>query len=161
MQKTIPLLINQHMLNELVEEARNVPRKRKHRNFHAADNAPCHRLIIAIEPGSYIPPHCHATSSKDETITIMQGRIGMVFFDTAGKVSNTTILQAGGDVLGVTIPHGMMHSLVSLQSGSVFFEAKAGPYLPPTEAERASWAPLENTADAPAYLAQLEALFSR
>lgn len=160
MPNTAPLLINQQMLNELVDEARALPRRRKHRNFHPADDAPCHRLIIAIEPGSYIPPHCHAASSKDETITIMQGRIGMVFFDTLGNVNSTTILQAGGETLGVTIPHGMIHSLVSLQSGSVFFEAKAGPYQPPGEAERPTWAPLENTVEAPAYLAQLEALFS-
>lgn len=84
----------------------------------------------------------------------------MVFFDTLGNVNSTTILQAGGETLGVTIPHGMIHSLVSLQSGSVFFEAKAGPYQPPGEAERPTWAPLENTVEAPAYLAQLEALFS-
>ncbi|RTL00559.1 MAG: cupin fold metalloprotein, WbuC family, partial [Neisseriaceae bacterium] len=79
-----PIIINRQMLDELSEEARQLPRLRKHRNFHDADNAPCHRLIIAIEPGSYIPPHCHADRNKDETISIVRGRIGMVFFDAQG-----------------------------------------------------------------------------
>ncbi|MDQ5887655.1 MAG: hypothetical protein QG667_945 [Pseudomonadota bacterium] len=154
-----PIIINRQMLDELSEEARQLPRLRKHRNFHGADNAPCHRLIIAIEPGSYIPPHCHADRNKDETISIVRGRIGMVFFDAQGSVTQRLLLEAGGETQGVTIPAGMFHSLLALEPGAVFLEAKAGPYLPPADSERPAWAPLENTAEAPAYLAAMRALF--
>jgi len=154
-----PIIINRQMLDELSEEARQLPRLRKHRNFHDADNAPCHRLIIAIEPGSYIPPHCHADRNKDETISIVRGRIGMVFFDAQGSVTQRLLLEAGGETQGVTIPAGMFHSLLALEPGAVFLEAKAGPYLPPADSERPAWAPLENTAEAPAYLATMRALF--
>jgi hypothetical protein len=41
----------------------------------------------------------------------------------------------------------------------VFFEAKAGPYVPITGQERASWAPPEGDPQAIAYLAELEKLF--
>lgn len=155
-----PVVINRQLLDELSDEARNLPRLRKHRNFHGSDADPCHRLIIAIEPGSYIPPHCHADRNKDETISIVRGRIGMVFFDAEGAVTQSMLLEAGGENHGVTIPAGMFHSLLALESGSVFLEAKAGPYLPPAEHERPNWAPLENTAEAPAYLAKMQALFS-
>ncbi|MGL5987849.1 MAG: WbuC family cupin fold metalloprotein [Burkholderiales bacterium] len=154
-----PIIINRQMLDELSEEARQLPRLRKHRNFHGADNAPCHRLIIAIEPGSYIPPHCHADRNKDETISIVRGRIGMVFFDAQGSVTQRLLLEAGGETQGVTSPAGMFHSLLALEPGAVFLEAKAGPYLPPADSERPAWAPLENTAEAPAYLATMRALF--
>ena len=154
-----PIIINRQMLDELSEEARQLPRLRKHRNFHGADNAPCHRLIIAIEPGSYIPPHCHADRNKDETISIVRGRIGMVFFDAQGSVTQRLLLEAGGETQGVTIPAGMFHSLLALEPGAVFLEAQAGPYLPPADSERPAWAPLENTAEAPAYLATMRALF--
>jgi cupin fold WbuC family metalloprotein len=154
-----PIIINRQMLDELSEEARQLPRLRKHCNFHGADNAPCHRLIIAIEPGSYIPPHCHADRNKDETISIVRGRIGMVFFDAQGSVTQRLLLEAGGETQGVTIPAGMFHSLLALEPGAVFLEAKAGPYLPPADSERPAWAPLENTAEAPAYLAAMRALF--
>ena len=39
---------------------------------------------------------------------------------------------------------------------TVFLEAKAGPYLPFTEAERAPWAPAENSPEAVPYLAMLK-----
>ena len=154
-----PIIINRPLLDELSNEARQLPRLRKHRNFHGADSDPCHRLIIAIEPGSYIPPHCHVDRNKDETISIVRGRIGMLFFDAEGSVTQRVLLEAGGETHGVTIPAGMFHSLLALESGSVFLEAKAGPYLPPADKERPAWAPLENTAEAPAYLARMQALF--
>ena len=49
---------------------------------------------------------------------------------------------------------------MSLESGSVFLEAKAGPYSPLTLEERAPWAPAEDSEKASAYLADLRALFA-
>ncbi|MGZ5161185.1 MAG: WbuC family cupin fold metalloprotein, partial [Burkholderiales bacterium] len=57
------------------------------------------------------------------------------------------------------IPRGVFHSLVSLESGSVFFEAKAGPYNPQSDKEWAPWAPPEGHDDAPDYFVRLRALF--
>jgi hypothetical protein len=42
----------------------------------------------------------------------------------------------------------------------VFFEAKAGPYTPISDAERAVWAPREGEPQVAAYLRKLEALFA-
>ena len=69
-------------------------------------------------------------------------------------------LQAGGAQLGVDIPHGTFHSLVALEPGSVFFEAKAGPYLPLTPEEIPEWAPAAGTPDAASYLQSLKLLFA-
>jgi hypothetical protein len=44
---------------------------------------------------------------------------------------------------------------VSLEPGTVFFEAKAGPYLPLTEAEVATWSPCEGDCAVSHYLEQL------
>lgn len=87
------------------------------------------------------------------------GRFGVVFFDGVGKVTETVILSAGGESVGVNIPHGVFHSLVALETGSIFFESKAGPYKALEPSERASWAPVEGEPDAGAYLATLKALF--
>jgi hypothetical protein len=46
-----------------------------------------------------------------------------------------------------------------MEPGTVFYEAKAGPYVPLTEPEIASWAPHESDAAATEYLAQLRNLF--
>jgi cupin fold WbuC family metalloprotein len=89
----------------------------------------------------------------------VRGRFGLVLFDEAGNVVRTIVLAAGADALGANIPHGTYHTLVSLQPGSVFFEAKAGPYSPIRDAERAPWAPREGEPSAAEYLAWLERLF--
>src|SRR5512147_3189292 len=126
-----PQLISRASLDSLSMEARGSARRRKNYNFHAeADLA--NRLLNAVEPGSYVQPHRHLDPHKDETLVVVRGSFGLVFFDEGGSVTQTAIARAAGDVVGVNIPHGTYHSLVAMESGSVFFEAKAGPYVPIT-----------------------------
>jgi cupin fold WbuC family metalloprotein len=152
-------LIDNHLLDETSKAARTSPRRRKNHNFHVSEAEGSNRLLNAVEPGSYIQPHCHSDPSKDETFLVVRGRFGLVLFDEAGNVVRTIVLVAGGDAVGANIPHGTYHTLVSLQPGSVFFEAKAGPYAPISDAERAPWAPREGEPSAADYLARLERLF--
>ena len=152
-------LIDRKLLDEVISEARDSPRQRKNRNFHTSDAAPANRLLNAVEPGSYIAPHRHLDSAKDESLVVLRGKFGLVVFDGTGKVVRSQMIEAGGEVCGVDIPHGTWHSLVSLKSGSVFFEAKAGPYMPFTPEEKAPWAPAEGDATAAAYLLRMEKLF--
>lgn len=154
------LLIDRALLDELTAEAKASPRLRKNRNFHPADDFPAHRLLNAAEPGSYIAPHRHLDPRKDESLFILRGRMGLVTFDDAGAIVKTALLVAGGECCGVDIPHGEWHTFVALDSGTVIFEAKAGPYLPLATAERAPWAPAENAANTGEYLARLEQLFT-
>ena len=153
------LLITTDLLDEVSAEAAASPRLRKNRNFHASDDAACHRLVNAIEPGSYIMPHRHLDPAKEETMIGLRGRLAVVLFDEAGNVTETAVLQAGGPAMGVNIPVGTFHMVLALESGTAFLEAKAGPYLPLTPEEKASWAPAEGEAGAAAFLASLVALF--
>ncbi|MBK5912853.1 WbuC family cupin fold metalloprotein [Rhodocyclus purpureus] len=152
-------LIDRLLLDELVATAAATPRRRKNHNFHRSDLDVAHRLLNAIEPGSYVPPHRHLDPAKDETMLVVRGQLGVVCFDDAGRVTQTTLLAAGGEVIGVDIPHGVWHSVLACSPGTVFFEAKAGPWAPLAEAERAPWAPAENEEGAAAYQAALRALF--
>lgn len=151
-------LIDQALLDSVGAVAAAAPRKRKNYNFHVSEKDSCNRLLNAMEPGSYVPPHRHLDASKDESIIVVRGKFGVVEFDEAGNVTGQGVLEPGG-MAGINIPHGVYHSLVALAPGSVFFEAKAGPYAALTDAERAAWAPREGSADAPAYLAAMEKLF--
>ncbi len=148
--------IDAALLDQTSAAARTNPRRRKNHNFHAADDAACHRLLNAVEPGSYIPPHRHLDPAKDEAMIVLRGRLGVVFFDEAGRVADQAVLAPGGAQVGVEIPHGTYHTVLALEPGTVFFEAKAGPYLPLTAEERAPWAPGEGEEGAAAYLAGLE-----
>ncbi|HQR04172.1 MAG: WbuC family cupin fold metalloprotein [Proteobacteria bacterium] len=148
-------LIDTGLLDTVSQAAAASPRRRRNHNFHADDSYPAHRLLNALEPGTYIAPHRHLDAGKDETLILLRGRIGLVIFDEQGAVTTTALLEDGGASRGVDIPHGTWHTLVTLASGSVFFEAKAGPYTALAPAERAPWAPVEGDAAAVTYLAAL------
>jgi cupin fold WbuC family metalloprotein len=150
-------LIDNALLDEVCAEAAASPRRRKNRNFHPTDDHPGHRLLNAMQPDSYIPPHRHLDPNKDETFVVLRGLLGLFVFDDQGGVTTSVRIGAGAVAVGVDIPHGAWHTAVALEPDTVFLEAKAGPYLPFTEAERASWAPAENSPEAPAYLAALKA----
>ena len=153
-------LIDRTLLDDLTAEAELAPRRRKNRNFHPGDAYPAHRLLVAMEPGSYVAPHRHLDPGKDETLLVVRGRLGIVIFRAENPVDRSIVLQAGSEAIGIDIPHGVFHTVVALAAGTVFFEAKAGPYVPIAEAERAPWAPAEGTPEAVDYQEELRALFA-
>ena len=152
-------IIGRDFLERVSSQAKTSPRRRRNHNFHASESDTCNRLLNAIEPDSYIQPHCHNDATKDETLVAVRGRLGVIFFDERGAVTATAVLAPAGESVGVNIPHGMYHTLVALDPGSVFFEAKAGPYAPLTSREKAPWAPAEGEPRASSYLADLKRLF--
>ncbi len=153
-------IITQTQLALLSEDASASPRLRKNLNCHSTNEAACHRLFNALEPGTYVQPHCHLDASKEETILLVKGRLGVLIFEADGSVAQRLLLQENAEQLALTIPMGVFHSIVSLQKGSVFFEAKAGPYRPISLAEKAPWAPDEGTPEQAAYLAYMLEQFS-
>lgn len=152
-------LIDNALLDAVSAEARAAPRGRKNRNFHDNDAAPANRLLNAIEPGSYVMPHRHLDPAKGETMIVLRGTLGLVTFDDAGNVIDAVKVSRGGTAQGVDLPAGTWHTVFALEPGTVFFEAKAGPYVALAAEERATWAPAEGDADAPAYLARLMRCF--
>ena len=153
-------IIDQKLLDRLTAEARENPRRRKNFNLHPADGFCCHRLLNAMEPESYIRPHRHLDPAKDESMVMVRGRMGVAVFDEAGNIRSRTIIAASGNAVAVDIPHGLFHTVVSLESGTVFFESKAGPYLPLSDEEKGGWAPVEGTSGGAPYLALLRKLFN-
>lgn len=153
------IVVDTALLERLTGEARHTPRLRKNLNFHSGDDSPCHRFLNAVEPGTYIRPHRHRDPAKDESLAVLRGKVGVITFDDRGTVTGTVLLEPGGAAMAVDIPHGEYHAALSLESGTVFLEAKGGPYLPLTDQETAPWAPAEGEPAAASYLAALEGLF--
>jgi cupin fold WbuC family metalloprotein len=154
------IMVDSQLLDHLTQAAIASPRRRMNHNFHPANESLCHRLLNAIEPGAYIRPHCHLDPEKDETFVLLRGTLGVICFNQQGAIDSTTRLVAGTDQSVVTIPHGIFHTAVSLVSGTIFFEAKAGPYLPLQESEKALWAPEDSSPESSSYQHQLCALFN-
>ena len=153
-------IITTDLLRQISEQARTAPRLRMNHNIHPSDDSCCHRLLNAIEPGSYIRPHRHIDPEKDEAFILMAGRLGVVTFSTDGTEAETVCLSREEGNLGADVPAGVFHTALSLEPGTVFYEAKAGPYLPYAEGERADWAPADDDLAAAAYLERLRSLFT-
>jgi cupin fold WbuC family metalloprotein len=151
--------INAALLASVSRDAASRPRLRANFNFHPGDDFPAHRLLNAIEPGSWLPPHRHLDPAKDETIIVLAGALGAVIFDDGGVVVSSRRLDAGGDCCGVDIPHGTWHTVLALVPGTVLFEAKSGPYRPLSAEELAPWAPGEGAPEVAAYAESLRRLF--
>jgi cupin fold WbuC family metalloprotein len=151
-------IIDKEQLDSLSAQACANPRLRKNLNIHPSNDFCCHRLFNAIEPCSYIRPHRHLDPVKNETFVIVRGKLGVILFDDDGGIIGTAALAPEGSV-AVDIPHGRFHTAVSLEPGTIFFEAKAGPYLPLEEAEKAVWAPEEGTGEAAGFLESLAGMF--
>ncbi len=136
-------LFDQKLLDDLVVKAKQSPRLRANYNVHAELNDPVQRLFIAIEPGSYVRPHRHPELEKWEFFMLVRGRIAALLFDHQGKVIRREELRPDGPVYGFEIPHDTWHCVVALESCTVFFEVKRGPYTPQSDKDFALWAPQE------------------
>lgn len=152
-------IVTMELVRHVSGEAVRNPRLRKNRNLHPSDESRCHRLLNAIEPGSYIKPHRHLDPEKDEAFIILSGRLGIVTFAENGEIAETALLSSDSGCLAVDIPHGVFHTALSLEPGTVFYETKAGPYRQLNEDEKVSWAPEDNDPKAQVFLARLERLF--
>ena len=150
-------VIDDAALDAVTAAARQSPRLRKNYNLHPRDESACHRFFNAIEPGSYIQPHRHLDPEKDETLVLIRGRLGVLGFDDSGTVTASVLLSAPGQV--VELPQGGYHSALSLESGTIFLEIKAGPYLPFSAQEKAPFAPEEGAPEVAGYLERLQELF--
>jgi cupin fold WbuC family metalloprotein len=148
-------LVDWVLLDMATAAARQSPRRRHILRFHELPEV-LQRMVNAVEPESYAQPHQHRDPDKAEVFVCLRGRAVVVRFDAAGEILESTMVAAGGPVLGVEIPPQAWHTLLALEPGTVLFEVKEGPYEAATDKRFAPWAPPESdTAMARAYLAAL------
>ena len=148
-------ILDSAFLDRLSAAAAATPRRRKNFNLHAASDYPCQRFFNAMCADTYVQPHRHLDSTKDETVVLLRGKLGVVIFDENGQVVSAA---AAGPGMIVDVPFNTFHAWCALEDGTVFFEAKAGPYVPLEPAEKASFAPPEGDPRVPDYLAWLKSL---
>lgn len=148
--------INRTLLNALSKKAKNSTRKRVNHNFHEDYTDPINRMLNALEPETYCQPHKHENPDKREVFIVLKGKMAVFFFDDSGNITNYNLLSPNSENYGVDIPAGVWHTLVSLESGSVAYEVKDGPYQKEIDKNFASWAPKEEDKEAISYLKKLK-----
>ena len=125
------MIIDMQLLNTVSNQAMESPRLRMNYNFHKSLDDKCHRMLNAIEPGTDIPIHRHPT--KDESFVVLKGSVRSSIYNDDGSIIESVVLCPRNGLFGVDIPKGVWHKLESLESGSVVFECKEGPFVPHEE----------------------------
>ena len=97
-------------------------------NFHESLDDKCHRLLNALEPGTVVPVHRHPT--KDESCVILRGKVRVSIYNDSGQVTESVVLSPADGKYGVDIGKNVWHGVECLESGSVIFEVKEGPFVP-------------------------------
>ena len=80
-----------------------------------------------------------------------------LLFDDDGQVNEAVVVAPGGPGVAVEVPAGTWHTIIALEPGSIFFEAKPGPYVALTDKDFAPWAPVDGSVEVSRYLKALRA----
>jgi cupin fold WbuC family metalloprotein len=135
------VIIDKMLLDSISAQAVKNQRLRINYNFHQHLDDPLNRLLNAMEPGSYFPPHRHKNPDKEESFLVLRGSVLILIFDDEGSVISSTEVSPQKEVYGMEIDAGVWHSLIVLESNTVVYEVKKGPYVPLTPDNIAPWAP--------------------
>ena len=142
--------VTSHMLEQAIAESRTSPRGRIIFPLQKGADDLLHRMFNAMQPGSYVQPHCHDMTPKPESVIVLRGSIAYLVFDATGTIINTIVARAGGATFGVDSTPEVWHTFFALEPDTVVFECKPGPYDGKTDKRFAPWAPPEGTPEATA-----------
>lgn len=134
-------IINERLLDETTARAKQSSRLRMNHNFHEELDDPVNRLLNAMEPGTYIRPHRHLNPDKDEIFLLLRGKAMLFLFDEEGAITEKLLLDPKAGSCGAEIAPGVWHCLLVLESGTVVYEVKPGPFAPLGTDNMAPWSP--------------------
>lgn len=138
------LKINQSLLNKVIAKAKASPRKRMNYNFHKEDADTLQRLLNAMEPGTYVQPHKHEFPDKREAFWVVTGSLIVFEFDDLGNITDHSILSAKEGSFACEIAPKVWHTVYPLETNTVAYEVKDGPYFASNDKNFATWAPNES-----------------
>lgn len=145
------MLLDQALFQQLLDTAAQSPRRRTSLNLHRDFAEPVQRVIIALHPDSYVPPHRHVENQQWELFVLLSGSADFLQFDDSGRVTARWPLTAGSSLVGLELAPGQWHTLVALEPGAVFLEVKQGPFDPAQPRHFAPFAPTEQDPQASSY----------
>jgi len=128
------MLIDKKLLDVVTSKAKVSERLRMNYNLHDSPDAKAQRLLNALEPGTVLPIHRHRATA--ETYIVLRGSIKVLFYTDDRVLTNEFVVNPLDRVYGVHIPEGQWHTLEVLESGTVIFEVKDGPYMPLMEEDK-------------------------
>ena len=121
------MIIDKSLLDQVSVQAKTSLRLRKNYNFCQSLEDKCHRMLNAVEPGTVVPIHRHP--AKDESFVILRGKVRVTTHNDDGSIIEDVVLSQESGNYGVDIPKNVWHMVEALESGSVIFVCKEGPFV--------------------------------
>lgn len=118
------MIIDTNLLDALTAQAKASPRLRMNLDLRNTPADQSQRMLNALEPGTVMPIHRHRHTS--ETVVMLRGKVKWFYYNDKGELTDTILVEAGGNICGLNVPMGQWHSLECLESGSVILECKDG-----------------------------------
>ena len=139
-------LINNNLLSELHQKAKESDRLRQNFDLRTTPEDGSQRMLNALEPGTHIPIHRHLKTS--ESVICLEGCLDWVFYeelpnmDAGGPIhdgesaaDDTNFVETARfrvcpreGIFGIQVPLGVWHSVVAHEPSTIF-EAKDGKYI--------------------------------
>lgn len=123
--------IDNDLLGALIAKAQESERLRMNLDLRTSAEDSSQRMLNALEPGTPLPIHRHRFST--ETVVMVRGSLKEIFYNDEGEVTDTILMQAGGECPALQIPKGQWHTVEVMETGTIIFEAKDGAYTPLTD----------------------------
>ena len=120
--------INKSLLDNLLEQAAASPRLRMNYDLRTSPEDSSQRMLNALLPGTVLPIHRHTKTT--EVLVLLRGKMEEIFYEENPlRETSRVLLEAGGEVLGLSIPVGQWHT-VNVLEPTVILECKDGKYEP-------------------------------
>ena len=122
------MILDDKLLDEVTARAKTSERLRMNFNLHDSLDAKAQRLLNALEPGTVLPIHRHRHTA--ETYILVRGKMKVEYYNQNKELTDTEILDPAEGKYGLHVPAGQWHTVIPLESGTMVFEVKDGPYMP-------------------------------
>ena len=125
------MLLKHDIIDQISTDAKKTSRLRMNYNLHESFDDQVQRMFNALEPGTEIPIARHPNSS--ETLIMLRGKLRVLIYGDNKNIIEDVVIAPNSDNIGYHIPKGTWHTVESLESGTVCFETREGPYTPVEE----------------------------
>lgn len=148
--------ITRNQIDELIQQAEESPRLRAMLSLHQPEDL-VQRMVNALAPGTYIPPHKHENPDKVKLFSLLKGHIAVLHFNDLGEVDNIMMMTTNSPICIIDVAPRSYHTMIALEPSAIL-EIIQGPYDQATHKQIADWAPTEDNPKAGDYLLHLEAI---
>ena len=140
------MILDKTLFDKLLAQAAESPRLRMNFDLRTSESDGSQRMLNALLPGTVLPIHRHTKTT--ETLVLLRGRMEEIYFEETYesvwdgdsrcmdlcrrrvlRETSRVLLEAGGDVQGLSIPLGQWHT-VNVLEPTVILECKDGKYEP-------------------------------